>query len=286
MEKSKQGKKTGQDVIFDFGSTPEQSMSAIDDLIVITVMSGKKGHKIGRISKNYLKDVDVKFWEGSEKVMKVQNFYMWFDGSIKSYSNLKGENVSLADKKIFLNLDANGKTKNAIPEGMVIKDAGPLPDGFEIAEGQTISQNDLIYTDEDLEAADEFYVCMDYTDQNIANWHGTPNKFQREWYCDEAYVEALEDNTILVCIEPKNEDEKDIWETKLVDVPVGHSVETLKQGDPCYLFVGGECTVTDTENNKEHTFNKWDCKKLTKSSYNLTNTGTKKFRACLIYKDV
>ena len=84
MVKSKKPKNTAQDVIFDFGSTPEQSMSAIDDLIVITVMSGKKGHKIGRISKNYLKDVDVQFWEGSEKVMKVQNFYIWFDGSIKS----------------------------------------------------------------------------------------------------------------------------------------------------------------------------------------------------------
>ena len=80
MVKSKKPKNTAQDVIFDFGSTPEQSMSAIDDLIVITVMSGNKGHKIGRISKNYLKDVDVQFWEGSEKVMRVQNFYICFDG--------------------------------------------------------------------------------------------------------------------------------------------------------------------------------------------------------------
>ena len=36
MVKSKKPKNTAQDVIFDFGSTPEQSMSAIDDLIVIT----------------------------------------------------------------------------------------------------------------------------------------------------------------------------------------------------------------------------------------------------------
>ena len=267
----------GQDGIFDWELLQGTTANTIDDLFAITVLKGDKGDRIGRNSKSVLDESQLVYLTDSKKIIRPPNVWIWFGGAIKVHADLRGENISLADKKYYLSLDSDGYSTNTNKqtEAGTISEGGPLPE---------IDEKGFCYTDEILNAADEFWGCQKYDDQNVTEW--TEHIMDKEFYCDKSYIEATEDNSIAVCFLPMEHRWINNWQVKVIDLSVGDAVATSKQGNPCYLFVGGDCHVTDTETETNHAFNKWDCKKLTKASYTLTNTGTEKFRACLIYKDV
>ena len=266
-----------QEGIFDWELLPGTVAYTIDDLFAITVLRGNKGDRIGRTSKSVLEESELVYMSASKKIIKPPNVWIWFAGSVKAHSDLKGEDVSLADKRLYLSLNSEGYSSETNPQttGGTIYEGGPMPE---------ITEQGFRYTNKILEETDEFWGCQKYEDQNVSTW--TEHIMNKEWYCDRSYLEALEDNTIAVCFLPMENRWMNNWEVEVVDLSVGDAVATSKKGNPCYLFVGGECHVTDMSTETNHAFNKWDCKKLTKDSYTLTNTSTEKFRACLIYKNV
>ena len=75
---------------------------------------------------------------------------------------------------------------------------------------------------------------------------------------------------------------KNNWDLDVVDLKPGDEITTERKGSLCYLMSGGLCEVKVED--KTHTFNKWDCKKLAKDSYTVKNTDSNRIRLMRIYK--
>ena len=151
-------------------------------------------------------------------------------------------------------------------------------------EGVDDSGNIIGVSDETLNAIEETWGKLYYKDQVIPEW--TRSVMEYEWKVDHSYIEAIEDDTILVCMLPIESRWRANWEVESIIITPGDTKTTIKKGAPCYLFSGGPCEVTDTANNITHQFDTWDCKKLTKENYTVKNTGNEKLKLLRFYKNV
>ena len=98
----------GQDGIFDWELLQGTTANTIDDLFAITVLKGDKGDRIGRNSKSVLDESQLVYLTDSKKIIRPPNVWIWFGGAIKVHADLRGENISLADKKYYLSVDSDG----------------------------------------------------------------------------------------------------------------------------------------------------------------------------------
>ena len=80
-------------------------------------------------------------------------------------------------------------------------------------------------------------------------------------------ITSLQDDTILICCLQEDYG----YKFYNVDIQPNESIETNKIGDTTYLLVGEECEVTVPATNKTHTFNQYDCKKLTSNNCSIKN---------------
>ena len=90
-------------------------------------------------------------------------------------------------------------------------------------------------------------------------------------------IECLEDDTVMICIIPKEHG----WKIKNIDIPPNQSALYTKEDATTYLLTCDTCEVTNEDNT--HTFNKYDVKKLTKNNeYSIKNISDKICKAIVI----
>ena len=93
-------------------------------------------------------------------------------------------------------------------------------------------------------------------------------------------ITSLQDDTILICCLQEDYG----YKFYNVDIQPNESIETNKIGDTTYLLVGEECEVTVPATNKTHTFNQYDCKKLTSNNCSIKNISDNICRVVMICK--
>ena len=93
-------------------------------------------------------------------------------------------------------------------------------------------------------------------------------------------ITSLQDDTILICCLQKDYG----YKFYNVDIQPNESIDTNKIGDTTYLLVGEDCEVTVPATNKTHTFNQYDCKKLTSNNCSIKNISNNICRAVMICK--
>ena len=93
-------------------------------------------------------------------------------------------------------------------------------------------------------------------------------------------ITSLQDDTILICCLQEDYG----YKFYNVDIQPNESIETNKIGNTTYLLVGEECEVTVPATNKTHTFNQYDCKKLTSNNCSIKNISDNICRVVMICK--
>ena len=93
-------------------------------------------------------------------------------------------------------------------------------------------------------------------------------------------ITSLQDDTVLICCLQEDYG----YKFYNVDIQPNESIETNKIGDTTYLLVGEECEVTVPATNKTHTFNQYDCKKLTSNNCSIKNISNNICRVVMICK--
>ena len=97
---------------------------------------------------------------------------------------------------------------------------------------------------------------------------------------NKAGIESLQDDTIMICCMQNNYG----YKFYNVDIQPNESIETNKIGNTTYLLVGEKCEVTVPDTGKTHTFEQYDCKKLTSPTCSIKNISTDICRAIMICK--
>ena len=253
------------DTIFDFKMLSGTQAHNIDNEFQLTVMVGNKGDKIGRRSLNVLNPDFIDHHPESDKLIKSLHCWFYCSGAFKSYTDFRGQGVTVEDWRVYLNLQPPTH-----PEIVNVVDVYPLPD---LPDG---------ISDEVLEACEETYGSLYWKDQETPEW--TKSIMEYEWKTDHSYLQAIEDNTIFICFLPIESRWRAGWEVEQLILHSGETKSADRKGQLCYLFTAGPCEVTDTANNITHEFEAWDCKKLTKENYSVKNTGSEKIKIMRFYK--
>ena len=89
-----------------------------------------------------------------------------------------------------------------------------------------------------------------------------PSPLQYEPYCTTAEVQALVDDTILVC--PMQHDPG--WKFEFIDIEKEETVESIKQGEEMYILFGCSCSIGSTQ------ISQFDVKKQTSTQLQIKNT--------------
>tara|TARA_X000001036_G_C20684518_1_gene807090 strand:+ start:1509 stop:2210 length:702 start_codon:yes stop_codon:yes gene_type:complete len=101
-----------------------------------------------------------------------------------------------------------------------------------------------------------------------------PSPLQYEPYCTTAEVEALVDDTFLLC--PMQHEFG--WKLEHIDVERGETIESNKQGQEMYIVFGMRCTVGDKQ------INQFEVKKQTSTQLQITNASYNLGTLVRIYK--
>ena len=101
-----------------------------------------------------------------------------------------------------------------------------------------------------------------------------PSPLQYEPYCTSAEIEALVDDTLLLC--PMQHEFG--WTFEHIDVERGETIESSKQGQEMYIVFGCRCTVGDKQ------INQFEVKKQTSSHIHITNASYNLGTLVRIYK--
>ena len=276
--------------IFEF--KPNGLIANLDDEISIAVLMGNKGDRIGRTHVRCQNNFDeIIFHPESNKLQRPQNIWTFHGGGISIYNNFRNQNVTLKDKRVYLSLGM-GSDEMFDKDGMtLLRDGHPPPElipkrivGDEIQDPQTGFYWGI--SDESLDAAEYFVGSAYFADTWIRDW--SPHVQGWEWHTDEAIITALEDETIMVCIQPSSGKNRWIegWEIEHVDLAPGQDIRVTKKGSSCYLLTGETSSIAETDNDQLYAFEKYACPKLTKDSYIIRNTGLFRGRYTLVYKNV
>ena len=101
-----------------------------------------------------------------------------------------------------------------------------------------------------------------------------PSPLQYEPYCTTAEVEALVDDTLLLC--PMQHEFG--WTFEHIDVERAETIESNKQGQEMYIVFGMRCTVGDKQ------INQFEVKKQTSTQIHITNASYNLGTLVRIYK--
>ena len=96
----------------------------------------------------------------------------------------------------------------------------------------------------------------------------------------KASIESMQDDTILICCLQNNYG----YKFYNVDIQPNETVETNKIDSATYLLVGEKCEVIVPNTAKTHTFEEYDCKKLSSNKCFIKNVSDKICRAVMICK--
>ena len=273
------------ETIFDFVGVEGAPQHTIDNQFQLSVLVGNKGDKIGRRSLSVLNADFMDHHPESNKLIKSLHCWFWLSGGIKVFTDFRGQEITLADKRVYLTLSPGHPEVENIAE--VYPPPEVLPEHIMGLPYESVddSGNILGVSDETLNTIEETWGKMYYKDQVIPEW--TRSVMEYEWKVDHSYIEAIEDNTLMICFLPLQSRWKAGWEVEQLILNPGETKPTDKQGELCYLFATDDCEVIDSGNgtpNITHYFKQWDCKKLTKEHYLVKNTNNERIKLIRFYK--
>lgn len=125
------------------------------------------------------------------------------------------------------------------------------------------------------EVTDNSYSYIGTYNGDVSNW--LERSFKYELASSFVSIEGLEDETVMVCIIPKEYG----WNVKNIDIPPNKSATYTKENSISYLLTSNTCEVTNADST--HTFNQYDVKKLTKDNeYSIKNISDKMCKAIVI----
>lgn len=278
--------------IFEFRMYENGASVLVDGELAINVLVGNKGDRIGRTHVKCQNNFDeIIFHPESNKLQRPQNIWMFHGGGVRVYNNFRDQNVTLKDKRLYLSLGM-GSDEMFDEDGMtLLREGHPPPEliperivGDEVLDPQTGCYWGI--SDESLDAAEYFVGGYYFADSWIKDW--SPHVQGWEWHTDESIITALEDETIMVCIQPANGKNRWIegWEIEHVDLSPGQEIRMTKKGEKCYLLTGSECSIANLDDDKLKSFGRYDIPKLAKDSYILKNTDSRRGRFTMVYKNV
>ena len=249
-----------ENAIFDFGQLEGTEGYVLDDELTIAILKGDTGDKIGRLTLEEQPHYDsIVYYPGFNKIQKSLNNYMFMKGSLKvCYEWTDDENITQEVVDKFLELAAENNPDHNY--ATLINESNKL--GYTIAYGGYITE----------------------WSYRSSAWEIATNK---------AYLEALEDNTIVVCALGTSYG----WDYKNIDLAPQQRVSFYKEGQECYILVGDRCEITvppplpdvseftpSNPANITYDFYPYDCKKLTSSECFIKNIGEETTRVIAIYK--
>ena len=251
------------ETIFDFVGVEGAPQHTIDNQFQLSVLVGNKGDRIGRRSLSALNTDFMDHHPESDKLIKSMHCWFYCSGGFKSYTDLRGQGITVKDWRVYLGLQPPTH-----PEIANLVDNYPppdLPDGI---------------SDEALETCEETYGSLYWKDQETPEW--TKSIMEYEFKVDHSYLEAIEDNTIFICFLPLESRWRAGWEVEQIIINPSDEKTVERAGSNCYLFTCGDFEVK--QGDKRHMFSKWDCKKLTQQNYTIKNINAEKTKAIKFYK--
>lgn len=236
--------------IFDF-KADLSNVHNFDGKFQITVLKGNKGDKIQRQLISDQQHIEqLKKHSDNENVINDLTQYFFIKGKVNLYSIWRdNENITQNDIDFVLNLGSDYAEKDY---AKITQEKNKL--NLEIAMGDYVKQ-----------------------------WSDKSNAWQLK--TDVAGIEALEDDTILVCCIQKDFS----WKFKNVDLKPQEEIETLKIGNDCYLFNGGECelqvpSIDVADKVNTYKLSKFQCKHIKSPKLIIKNTSNDIQRHHLIWK--
>jgi hypothetical protein len=236
-----------ENAIFDFGKLEGTEAYTLDDELTISILKGDTGDKIGRLTLEEQPHYDsIVYYPGFNKIQKSLNNYMFMKGSLKvCYEWTDDEGITQETINKFWELASHNPD-----DSYAVKFTESNKLGYTIGYGGHVTQ---------------------WSDRSSA-WEIATNK---------AYLEALEDNTIVICALGTSYG----WNYKNIDLAPQQRVSFNKEGEKCYILVGDRCEITvSNPANITYDFYPYDCKKLTSSECFIKNIGEETTRVIAIYK--
>lgn len=233
-----------QNIIFEFTQDPDYPTVNLDDNLQISILVGNVGDQIGRLSFEEQPHYDnIIYHPDYNKIQKSLNNYMFMKGSLKvCYEWTDDENITQEVVDKFWELASHNPD-----DSYAVKFTESNKLGYTIDYGGHVTQ---------------------WSDRSSA-WEITTNK---------AYLEALEDNTVLICAVGVSHG----WSYKNIDLPSQQTTTFNKEGETCYILTGNDCEVT--VGGTTHTFSKYNCKKLSSPECSIKNVSNETTRIIAIYK--
>ena len=216
----------------------------IDNEFQLSVLSGKNGQLIRRAEFDEQPYFDKIEYLENYKIYKSLNNYLFMKGKIKIFYEWETDEIAQTD------IDKIQELYLSNPEDSYANKF--LTDnsyGFEI---------------------DMNGYVTEWNERSI-NYELATNK---------AGIESLQDDTIMICCMQNNYG----YKFYNVDIQPNESIETNKIGNTTYLLVGEKCEVTVPDTGKTHTFEQYDCKKLTSNKCFIKNVSDKICRVVMICK--
>ena len=216
----------------------------IDNEFQLTVLSGKTGQKISRAEFDEQPYYDKIEYLENYKIYKSLNNYLFMKGKIKIFYEWETDEIAQTD------IDKIQELNTSNPEDSYAN--------------KTLTDNSY-----------SFEIDMN---GYVTEWH--ERSINYELATKKAGFESLQDDTIMICCLQNNYG----YKFYNVDIQPNQSIETNKIGSTTYLLVGEKCEVTVPATSKTHTFEEYDCKKLTSSTCSIKNISTNICRAIMICK--
>ena len=233
-----------ENTIFDFGQLEGTEGYVLDNELTIAILKGDTGDKIGRLMLEEQPHYDsIVYYPGFNKIQKSLNNYMFMKGKLKvCYEWTDDEGITQETTEKFWEIQSNNPEH---PHATTFKESNKC--GFTLDYGGYVTS----WTNRSLE------------------WELATNK---------AYLEALQDNTVVICAMGTTYS----WSYKNIDLPSQQTTTFNKEGEICYLLTGNDSEVTVGETT--HIFSKYDCKKLSSSACSIKNVSDETSRIIAIYK--
>ena len=220
------------------------TMVNFDNEFQLTFLSAKKGQLIKRHEFDEQPDFDKIEYLDDYKINKSLTNYLFMKGKVKVSYEWEADEIAQTDVDKIEEINANN------PE--------------DSQTNKTITDNLYSY-----EIDMNGYVTE--WKERSANYELSTNK---------ASIESMQDDTIIICCLQNNYG----YKFYNVDIQPNETVETNKIGSTTYLLVGEKCEVTVPDTGKTHTFEEYDCKKLSSNKCFIKNVSDKICRVVMICK--
>ena len=230
-------------VRYDFVLVPE-TLKVIDDEFQIVVVQGNQGDVVSRTEKSEINEItNQTFDTESSNVLKTPSSFTVIGGSIEVSLSWEDDDITESDIQRLNSLTENNYLKNGSFSETSVEEA----------------------------MANKKYKAT----YAFGNNYETLQEKGFSWglYAKYGEIKATQDNTKLICFQPKVEG----YNGSILDIGVGETKTINKSDNLMYLFFSQNCSIGGTQ------INQYDVKRLNSSSVEIKNESETTARI-IVYK--